>query len=622
MLKSCLYVLLVLLFLLAPVAGSSALLARNCGATLADSAPIYGGSSDELHYWQQIDAFKAAGFGSGYFVVNERTAPAQWSHFGPHGPAFPVLYGTLARTFGWQPATGPVFNLGCLLVGGITWLCLVRPGLRQLAAAALLGLTFWPLLLYVPATLQESFHCAVAFVLAGLAHRKLSGGDARDGPFIAAAAAASLVRVTWSLTLIAWAVVAMRGARRSARVATLAAVPGLFLAWQYAAAPYPNYLEHLASGLRERPAAAGVEYLAHVGGNLHAMLSTFVDTLTPFGEGLHEPRNVAALSRLRAAERYQALVLVLVGTYFALRRFPPARRSGAAVTLGIALPFLARADTLVIVGPLLALGGCWPRRGGTARPIARAAACTAVLGTLLALHYDPVLRMVLGHGRVFGIYLVLLAVPVWLHRDAIAGLWLRLFVPTTRAEPDARPYLFGGLNMALVCAAIICLYDVSLDRDYRVLGPHVLLSVLVLLTGAGYRAGVGLVALGLLAAPVVDDAFAGRHRQRFAPPDAIDLRPYLAYDGRKPAWDNTLLITDVTLKPRVEVPAGFGISAVVEYEDQWNSKIWRRRVLAAPKSRYLLMKADDAEGCRGGSLKLLCETRYGNLYLNDDGGAD
>src|SRR5258706_2388391 len=50
--------------------------------------------SDEVHYWNEIASFARAGFASGYFVPDEHAAPCGLFHFGPHGPGFPVVYGS------------------------------------------------------------------------------------------------------------------------------------------------------------------------------------------------------------------------------------------------------------------------------------------------------------------------------------------------------------------------------------------------------------------------------------------------------------------------------------------------------------------------------------------------
>src|SRR5262249_23687506 len=158
------------------------------------------------------------GFGGGYFVVNERTAPAGWTHFGPHGPGFPVICGTLARIFGWRLESGPLYNIGFLMLGSAVWLWFVRPTTKQLLAAILLTMSFWPCILFMPAMLQESFHCAVAFALAGLAHRSINNNDRRVWSFVILVAVVSLIRITWALLLIPWALFAMQGASKPARI--------------------------------------------------------------------------------------------------------------------------------------------------------------------------------------------------------------------------------------------------------------------------------------------------------------------------------------------------------------------------------------------------------------------
>src|SRR5260221_6993261 len=97
-------------FLLAPGFVVSLALAGH-HATLADCRPSW---NDDVNYWNDIACFTRAGFGAGYCVVDERPAPAKWSHFGPHGPVFPLLYGLPARVVGWHPTSGPFFNLAVL----------------------------------------------------------------------------------------------------------------------------------------------------------------------------------------------------------------------------------------------------------------------------------------------------------------------------------------------------------------------------------------------------------------------------------------------------------------------------------------------------------------------------
>ena len=172
------------------------------------------GRSDEMHYWHEIDCYEQVGFRGGYFIVNEQTAPATWTHCGPHGPACPVIYGTIAHLCGWRPASGSFFNLGMLMAGTAAWLWFVWPTTKQLLGAIFVVMTFWPCLLFIPATLQESFHCAVAFALAGLAHRNINNEDTRVWSFVILIAGASPVRITWALLLIPWVVLAVPPEKR------------------------------------------------------------------------------------------------------------------------------------------------------------------------------------------------------------------------------------------------------------------------------------------------------------------------------------------------------------------------------------------------------------------------
>ena len=57
--------------------------------------------NDEIYYWHQIATFKRAGFNGGYYTYQEVPAP-NLSHFGTHGPMFPMIYGVLGYLVGWH----------------------------------------------------------------------------------------------------------------------------------------------------------------------------------------------------------------------------------------------------------------------------------------------------------------------------------------------------------------------------------------------------------------------------------------------------------------------------------------------------------------------------------------
>jgi hypothetical protein len=114
--------------------------------------------SDEIDYWREIYTFAHVGFGGGYHANNEIGAPVSLSHFVAHGPAFPMLLGPISALFGWGAASGPILNFAFLFAAMLGYFYLIRAGAWQLALATFSSLVFWPVLLYIPSTMQETLH--------------------------------------------------------------------------------------------------------------------------------------------------------------------------------------------------------------------------------------------------------------------------------------------------------------------------------------------------------------------------------------------------------------------------------------------------------------------------------
>src|SRR5690348_16757072 len=125
---------------LLPVAVVIAMAAWIFGASPARAVPYVG---DEVAYWLQIASFQAAGFDGGYSTIDERISRVSFSHFGAHGPAYPVLFGAIARVAGWNYWSAPAFSAVLLVLAIAAWVSTARP---PLVAAALFMATFWPLL--------------------------------------------------------------------------------------------------------------------------------------------------------------------------------------------------------------------------------------------------------------------------------------------------------------------------------------------------------------------------------------------------------------------------------------------------------------------------------------------
>jgi hypothetical protein len=192
--------------------------------------------NDDAVYRAEVAAFAVAGLNGGSFSVDEREAPAHWSPFGPHGPAYPALYGSVVRVLRSVPAAHCLF----LALGGLAWFLLARPAPWEAALAGLLLATFWPCWLFLPSAMQEPLHAAFALLLAGLYSRRGTAGG--KAAFVGAALFAALFRVGWALVLVPYA---LTGFRRRRAAAVFAAVVLTALAgktWAYLGSPYPNHL--------------------------------------------------------------------------------------------------------------------------------------------------------------------------------------------------------------------------------------------------------------------------------------------------------------------------------------------------------------------------------------------
>jgi hypothetical protein len=612
-------VVLAICLLVCPFAVTEAMLVWRLHSTLGVCDAVV--MDDECHYWNEIATYQDVGFRGGYFVDAERPAPARWSHFGPHGPAFPVLYGSLARVFGWDAATGPLFNLGVLAAGMLAWLALVRPDVRSLAAVLFVLATFWPCPIYLPATLQETLHQAIAFVLAGLAHRAVNGSDsgARSfWPFILVTAAAAIFRVTWSLVLVPWAVIALQRGGRWTRVLVpavcLAAIALLIAASRQLSAPYPNFLAAVFEIAGHSPAEQLNLLSGHAGFSFYELF-------------LFHDRPLEAL------QRYQVVALIVLSAVAVLRPDGTGAGLRLAAAVVVACVALVLLQVEVPAGVLLTLAAVW--RGRRLDRPGVVLGSVSLCGGLYVLHNDVLIAVQLGPYGLVALKVVLTGALLWLNRDAVKYVLLGL-AHVLGLQDCRRPYLFVGLNLGLLLLAVVTLYDVLDWRDYRVVAPHLLLSLLMMAAGTARRWAVRVALVNLLFAPLFAPQFETSHRIRV---DAkrtaevvIDLRPYLVYDSAADSpWANTVLVPEVDLSNRVRVPAGVGVCWVVPFSGGGRltlpadspyfvaiQQVGADWLVLPPKSRYVFAAPGTVSRWPGCHLRLLKELRQGNLYRNLD----
>jgi hypothetical protein len=180
--------------------------------SLANFTPA---TSDEVGYYLQINAFVHHGFSGGYFTISEHPAPARFSHFGVHGPMFPVLYGTLGKLFGWHFYSGPLFNVILVTLALGIYCLFLQPTVWQALLGAAFLATFWPFYMMLVSAMQDPVHWAIAILIsAGFA------GMLRMLPwtrtwlfrscFLGILVYASLMRISWAMFLVPYAMLLVR----------------------------------------------------------------------------------------------------------------------------------------------------------------------------------------------------------------------------------------------------------------------------------------------------------------------------------------------------------------------------------------------------------------------------
>jgi hypothetical protein len=232
-----------LLMMSTPALGAVVLIAL-LGVSLADFAPS---SSDEIGYYLQVNAFVHHGFSGGYFTICEHAAPARFSHFGVHGPMFPMLYGVLGKLFGWHFYSGPLFNVALVTLAMGIYCLVIQPTAWQALLGTAFLATFWPFHLMLVSTMQDPAHFAIAILIAvgfsGMLRGKpWAGTRAFRSGFLGILVYASLMRISWAMFLLpyAWLLV-QKPAPHKLALAALIAVIGmgaLLYGFRFLCAPF------------------------------------------------------------------------------------------------------------------------------------------------------------------------------------------------------------------------------------------------------------------------------------------------------------------------------------------------------------------------------------------------
>jgi len=160
--------------------------------------------NDEIAYWHEVNTFKEFGFNGGYYSIQEFIARSTFFRFSVHGPAFAAFMGSLARVFGWSMDSPPLYNIAFITLGLLLFLLIAKPDLPRKIYLLVTIILLYPILFFIPSSMQESLHHALAFIIGGVLIRLFSSKQVP--PVIAsigffATIFGALLRIHWVIVL-------------------------------------------------------------------------------------------------------------------------------------------------------------------------------------------------------------------------------------------------------------------------------------------------------------------------------------------------------------------------------------------------------------------------------------
>ena len=170
------------------------------------------------------------------------------------------------------------------------------------------------------------------------------------------------------------------------------------------------------------------------------------------------------------------------------------------------------------------------------------------------------------------------------------------------------------LNLSPLFLLVVVLYDVGLWVDYRVVAPHLLLSLLLLAACGRTRVVTVMVLAGLLLTPSFLAAYTDLAPRQFTDEQArldefaAQTAGTLVYQAQSDPWCNTILLqlqTAIVLD-LLAIPAGIGTSFGLDLTS--GSEL---------KSRYVIVDDESREGMTEAfDLEFVSATALGDLYRN------
>ena len=208
-----------------------------------------------------------------------------------------------------------------------------------------------------------------------------------------------------------------------------------------------------------------------------------------------------------------------------------------------------------------------------------------------------------------------LGIVIWMAVLAIR----RRGANTGQGAPEHPPWhraerLAHLLNLGVIVLMVLMLWEVNFWRDYRIVAPHLLLSLLLLAACGRGRVVAAAVLAGLLVTPSFLAAYkqltSGQFTDERARIEAFAAQTAgtLVYQVQGDPWCNTILLPFQTaFRPEsLAIPAGIGIS--FDFDIASRTELKSRYVMVDDESRDTMIGAFD--------LQFASTTAVGDLYRN------
>lgn len=181
-------------------------------------------------------------------------------------------------------------------------------------------------------------------------------------------------------------------------------------------------------------------------------------------------------------------------------------------------------------------------------------------------------------------------------------------------------WVFHGFNLLAVYGAVLALHEVIDGRDYRVIAPHLLLSLCVAVWRGRWLLATSVLAMSVLVLPQLLE----QYRADVAPlartsDPTYGVETLMAYEPHENAWCNTLSLSfyyviDFTGNADMLLAFDDGLGLSWIKPDDIPSRL---------QARYVLLTNDDWQAWgKGRNLVMMAEVQNGALYQNLDTDCD